>query len=107
MSFIKCRPACSFPLQNLPYGVFSRRGAQDRRIGVAIGDYILDLKALSAREWFAGSVNDAFQKVNAASACVVRCLEFSLIKTHIGCPCDAIIDCIFMWCEGSRASFGA
>ena len=33
-----------FPIQNLPMGVFRRRGSQDApRIGVAIGDQILDL----------------------------------------------------------------
>ena len=33
-----------FPVQNLPLGVFLRRGTQDRpRIGVAIGDAIFDL----------------------------------------------------------------
>ncbi|MBP0637148.1 MULTISPECIES: fumarylacetoacetase [unclassified Cupriavidus] len=34
-----------FPLQNLPYGVFSVKG-QSPRVGVAIGDQILDLAAL-------------------------------------------------------------
>ncbi|AGW94275.1 MULTISPECIES: fumarylacetoacetase [Cupriavidus] len=34
-----------FPLQNLPYGVFSTKG-QSPRIGVAIGDQVLDLAAL-------------------------------------------------------------
>jgi fumarylacetoacetase len=35
-----------FPLQNLPYGRFRRAGSQqDWRIGIAIGDQILDLKA--------------------------------------------------------------
>ena len=33
-----------FPVQNLPLGVFRRRGTNDRpRIGVAIGDAIFDL----------------------------------------------------------------
>jgi fumarylacetoacetase len=33
-----------FPIQNLPYGVFRPRGSDDRpRVGVAIGDQILDL----------------------------------------------------------------
>jgi fumarylacetoacetase len=36
---------CHFPLQNLPYGVFSV-GAQTPRAGVAIGDRIVDLAAL-------------------------------------------------------------
>jgi fumarylacetoacetase len=35
-----------FPLQNLPFGVFSRRGTNESpRIGVAIGDKVLDLAA--------------------------------------------------------------
>ncbi len=37
---------CPFPLNNLPYGVFSV-GDGDRRCGVAIGDQILDLRGLS------------------------------------------------------------
>jgi fumarylacetoacetase len=38
-----------FPVQNLPFGVFST-GNGEPRIGVAIGDMILDLKALSATD---------------------------------------------------------
>jgi fumarylacetoacetase len=37
-------PESDFPIQNLPFGVFSRRGASEPlRIGVAIGDDVLDL----------------------------------------------------------------
>src|ERR1035441_9245524 len=36
-------PATDFPIQNLPYGVFCHR--QQTRIGVAIGNQILDLHA--------------------------------------------------------------
>ena len=36
-----------FPIQNLPLGVFSTGIPEDKRIGVAIGDKILDLRALS------------------------------------------------------------
>jgi fumarylacetoacetase len=35
-----------FPIQNLPYGVFSGR-EQGLRVGAAIGDYVLDLSVLS------------------------------------------------------------
>ncbi|CAN7482700.1 fumarylacetoacetase [Variovorax sp. LjRoot290] len=38
-------PSTEFPIQNLPLGVFSTAGAKERRIGVAIGDQILDLSA--------------------------------------------------------------
>ena len=36
---------CDFPIQNLPFGVFRRRGSDEQpRIGVAIGDQILDVR---------------------------------------------------------------
>ncbi len=38
------RPGCDFPLENLPYGVF-RTPARAPRVGVAIGDFILDAAA--------------------------------------------------------------
>jgi fumarylacetoacetase len=41
-SFIPVDPASDFPIQNLPYGVFSANGLAPR-VGVAIGDYVLDL----------------------------------------------------------------
>ena len=40
-------PDTDFPLNNLPYGVFSRDGIGPR-CGVAIGDYILDAATLEA-----------------------------------------------------------
>jgi fumarylacetoacetase len=40
-------PATDFPIQNLPFGVFRRKGArQAPRGGVAIGDQVLDLAAV-------------------------------------------------------------
>lgn len=42
------RAYCDFPLQNLPYGVFSTMD-QPPRCGVAIGDQILDLAACEAQ----------------------------------------------------------
>jgi len=40
-------PGADFPIQNLPWGVFSE-GDGTRRVGVAIGDRILDVTALEA-----------------------------------------------------------
>ena len=38
-------PAGDFPIQNLPFGVFRRRGRPEApRLGVAIGDQVLDLR---------------------------------------------------------------
>jgi fumarylacetoacetase len=42
-SFIPVDATCDFPIQNLPYGVFSTPDLPTPRIGVAIGDYVLDL----------------------------------------------------------------
>src|SRR3984957_13784373 len=42
-SFIPIDPTSDFPIQNLPYGVFSAKDGLAPRVGVAIGDYVLDL----------------------------------------------------------------
>jgi fumarylacetoacetase len=42
-SFIDVSPTSDFPIQNLPYGVFSSKDGRAPRVGVAIGDYVLDL----------------------------------------------------------------
>jgi len=39
------RAACDFPIQNLPFGRFRPQADAPWRIGVAIGDYVLDLRA--------------------------------------------------------------
>lgn len=53
-----------FPIQNLPYGRFRRPGDDDGRVGVAIGDQILDLHACEE----AGLLEDEAQV--AVQACV-------------------------------------
>jgi fumarylacetoacetase len=45
-SFIPVEPSSDFPIQNLPYGVFSANGLAPR-VGVAIGDFVLDLWELA------------------------------------------------------------
>jgi fumarylacetoacetase len=42
-SFIEIDAASDFPIQNLPYGVFSTAALSAPRVGVAIGDFVLDL----------------------------------------------------------------
>jgi fumarylacetoacetase len=42
-SFIPVGAESDFPIQNLPYGVFSTAALPARRVGVAIGDLVLDL----------------------------------------------------------------
>ena len=53
-----------FPIQNLPFGVFRRQGtAEPARVGIAIGDMILDVAAARRTGGFAGAA------VPAADAC--------------------------------------
>ncbi len=45
-------PETDFPIQNLPFAVFARKGDAERRVGVAIGDQIVDVgESLSANLW--------------------------------------------------------
>ena len=48
-SFICVPPESHFPIQNLPYGVFRPRPHETPRIGVAIGDWVVDLSVLEER----------------------------------------------------------
>jgi fumarylacetoacetase len=58
-------PGNDFPIQNLPFAVFRRKGsAETFRGGVAIGDQVLDLAALSSKNVLNG---DAQQALLAAS----------------------------------------
>lgn len=54
-SWIAIAKESDFPIQNLPFGIFSIKsqpGLISLRAGVAIGDYVLDLKALSEQGFF-------------------------------------------------------
>jgi fumarylacetoacetase len=46
-SFVAVNAVSDFPIQNLPYGVFSTAALPAPRVGVAIGDYVLDLWELA------------------------------------------------------------
>jgi len=47
-SFVDVDPTSDFPIQNLPYGVFSTVASPALRVGVAIGDRVLDLAVLES-----------------------------------------------------------
>jgi fumarylacetoacetase len=59
-----------FPIQNLPFGVFHLRDDEDEpRVGMAIGDAILDLVAAHDAGWFGGLAE------RAAEACAAPALN--------------------------------
>jgi fumarylacetoacetase len=47
-------PDTDFPIQNLPFGVFRRGADLQPRIGIAIGDQIVDLRGLADNDLLAG-----------------------------------------------------
>lgn len=47
-SWVPVAPDSDFPIQNLPYGVFRRRSGGQPAIGVAIGEFVLDLAQLQS-----------------------------------------------------------
>lgn len=58
-----------FPIQNLPFGIFRRAGSHEHfRIGVAIGDQILDLHLAQQAGIFAEVTNSALANALAASS---------------------------------------
>jgi fumarylacetoacetase len=70
-TWVPVREDSGFGVNNLPYGVFSQRGELPR-VGVAIGEYVLDLAELSAaglladRRWFAAGSLNAFMAAGRA-----------------------------------------
>jgi len=55
--------ATDFPIQNLPFGVFKRAGADERpRVGVAIGDQIVDVAACAAENLLAEGAMPAAER---------------------------------------------
>jgi fumarylacetoacetase len=65
------RPGCDFPIQNLPLGVFRAPGESVPRLGVAIGDAILDV-----RPWLAGESLNTYMSLPATQRRELR-REFS------------------------------
>jgi|Transcript_43409 fumarylacetoacetase len=79
--------AAGFQVNNLPYGVFKPKSGGDARIGVALGDKVLDLKAISEKgllpsncglsektlNTFMGSGSQAWQEVRHEMQTVLLC----------------------------------
>ncbi|MBL8350756.1 MAG: fumarylacetoacetase [Burkholderiaceae bacterium] len=67
-------PATDFPIQNLPFGRFRRGPGLDWRIGVAIGDQVLDLEA-------AGLIgHQDMHRLMAGTAAARRALRLALSR---------------------------
>src|SRR6266545_3093884 len=83
MTWVPVPPGSDFPVQNLPYGVFSHAGGPSR-VGVAIGDFALPLAPVLGDELFArGSLNAFMAQGRTAWTQVRRRLtELLTDETH-------------------------
>ncbi|MGB0650630.1 MAG: fumarylacetoacetase [Rhodothermales bacterium] len=84
-SFVEIPEGCDFPLENLPFGVFTPAGSDQPRPGTAIGQWVVDLKALQEAglletDVFAGSTLNAFMAAGRPVWTAVRSRLQSLLS---------------------------
>lgn len=89
-SFVPVDPGSHFPLQNLPYGIFSPTPAEPPRAGVRIGDHVLDLSVIEDAGLLAGAglpwgtfsqpVLNRFMELPAEQRRIVRVLIQGLLR---------------------------
>jgi len=96
-------PATDFPIQNLPFGRFRRAGEERWRIGVAIGDQIVDIEAaglvdtrsmnslMAAGAGFRSAIRLALSRGlrrGGAQRAVFEAASVSQIEVEMGLPCE-------------------
>ncbi|MGB0716117.1 MAG: fumarylacetoacetase [Phycisphaerae bacterium] len=66
-SFVPVDAESHFPIQNLPYGVFTSGANREPHVGVAIGDHVLDLAILEEKGHFASVLGSGSRVFDSAS----------------------------------------
>ena len=89
-SFVPVAADSHFPLQNLPYGMFSPTPRDEPRAGTRIGDFVLDLAVIQnaglldaaglPEGLFSHPVLNPFMELDAAQRRVVRLLVHGLLR---------------------------
>jgi fumarylacetoacetase len=97
-------PGCEFPIQNLPFGVYAKKGMPGRG-GVAIGDQILDVAAFANAASFTGRAADA------AATCADKSLNklMSMGRPHWSALRKALSDALSLepgWQDRKSKGFG-
>ncbi len=107
-------PGTDFPIQNLPFGVFRRRGSDEAfRGGVAIGDRIVDLAAVARAEVFRGraaeavaacgvSTLNAFMAMGAEAWSALRLALSHALRTGAG-EAERLRGCLVLQAEAEYA----
>ncbi|KAH6972739.1 hypothetical protein BKA56DRAFT_691209 [Ilyonectria sp. MPI-CAGE-AT-0026] len=63
---IKVDPSSPFPIENIPFGIFSINDKSTRHVGTIIGGYVIDVKLLAEHEAFNGTDAADLAAINAA-----------------------------------------
>jgi fumarylacetoacetase len=83
-SFVDVAPDSGFPIQNLPYGVFSTSSDSRPRVGVAIGDYVLDLAAIEESGLIPRmSAQSVFRQPSLNALMASGGYSWSIVRKHI------------------------
>ncbi|MFN3891032.1 MAG: fumarylacetoacetase [Beijerinckiaceae bacterium] len=83
-SFVDVAPDSGFPIQNLPYGVFSTSSDSRPRVGVAIGDHVLDLAAVEESGLIPRmSAQSVFRQQSLNALMASGGYSWSIVRKHI------------------------
>jgi fumarylacetoacetase len=83
-SFVDVAKDSGFPIQNLPYGVFSTASDSRPRVGVAIGDYVLDLAAVEESGLIPKmSAQSVFRQTSLNALMASGGYSWSIVRKHI------------------------
>lgn len=88
-SFIQYSEECHFPIQNLPYGIFSSNDNDNPRGGVAIGNQVIDLAELEKAgflqsDFFSGKTLNLFMAAGKSKWSFIRKrLQELLSDSHV------------------------
>ena len=93
-------PGTDFPIQNLPFGMFSRRaGDRDGELGVAVGDRILSLRACAEKGLLAGSIGKVVTPIALESAALARVMRLGRVAAR-----ELRVSLVELLSEGSAAA---
>lgn len=102
------QPDCDFPIQNLPFAVFRRRGSDEAfRGGVAIGDQIVDLSKVAEKALFGGAAagaceaatEPALNRLMAMGPAPLSALRLALSKALRHDAEQTLVDCLVPMAE--------
>ncbi|GAB3221811.1 fumarylacetoacetase [Glycomyces halotolerans] len=94
MTWVEGADEGPYSVHHLPYGVFSTANDRRPRIGVRIGDHVLDLHGLASSRFFASSIEPVFHAADlgelmAAGPTVWRTARLRLVEMLVDDACAA------------------